>query len=345
MSNYKNLIIQSPFDFVIYSGQLKNSILFYDKIIIPDFSKVFSENINQIRNRPIPEFLMFWDTIGKINETEIYSVMTRSQIENHKKNVEELFAPYRAVDKTLSLLEREGITEDRFIENIGGYNGDEWLKSIDNAKLYKKPKDEKEQLLLDRNTVWFLQDKAILELSEREKLTSFYQLTEPEFGYEETQLTDTFPNKVENFILKSCDFQIPDFQRATFEDVLEIRTKYSDELSQARLHISKLSFDIASKFKNEKPEELEKWIDYYCTEIIKPQITQFSNSIFKERNNKIKKVVKSVAGMTSFILSLSNWRSLIPELLKTGLELDETLKNSAASEQSFIKLMGLTYKK
>jgi hypothetical protein len=345
MSNYKNLIIQSPYDFVLYSGQLKNSVLFYDKIIIPDFSKVFSDTINQIRNRPVPEFLMFWDTMGKVNEKEIYSGMTRGQIENHKKNVEELFAPYRTVDKTLSLLEREGIAEDCFIEDIGGYHGDEWLKSIDNAKVYKKAKDQKEQLSLDRNTVWFLQDKAILELSEREKLTTFYQLTEPEFGYDDIQLLNTFPNNVENFIMKSCDFQIPDFQRATFEDVLEIRAKYSDELAQARLHISKLSFDIASKFKNEKPAELEKWIDYYCTEIIKPQIAQFSNSVFKERNSKIKKVVKSVAGLTSFILSLSNWRSLVPELLKTGLELDETLKNSTASEQSFIKLMGLTYKK
>lgn len=345
MSNYKNLIIQSPFDFVLYDGQMKNNILFYDKIIIPDFSKVFSDNLNQIRNRPVPEFLMFWDAMGKINEHEIYKGMSISQVEFYKQNAKELFEPYKNVDNTLSLLEREGISEDYFIDNIGGYHGDEWLKLIDNAKLFKKSKNSKEQLSLDRNIVWFLQDRAILELSEKEKLTSFYQLTDPELGFGDDEINDVFPNKVENLILKSCDFKIPDFQRIHFEDILEIRTKYSDELLQARLHISKLSFEISTKFKDEKTEDLEKWIDYYCTEIIRPQIVQFSNCIFNERNNKIKKIVKSVAGLTTFVLSLSNWKSLIPELLKTGLELDDALKKSMSSEEVFVKLMGLTYKK
>lgn len=345
MSDYRNLIIQSPYDFAIFEGELKNSLLFYDKIIIPDFQKAFSDPINSIRNRPVTEFVLMWKLLGEADESEIYKDFNKNEIKELKKNADKLYAPFAEAEKVITMLTAEGLTSDHEFETINSIHGDKWLKAYNKNKEFKKNKNVQEKLNKDTNVVWFLQDQAILELAEKERHTTFYRLTEPELFYEEPIFESSFPNNIENLFLSKCDFQIPDFQRVSFDDVLEIRRKHSDELSQARTHLAKLAFDIATKFKNEPTSELNKWIDYYSTNIIKPQIKAFVHSVKKDKGKTGKKILKSVAGFASFVLSLTNWKSLLPELIKTGLELNENLSSNNTQEQSFIKCIGLTYEK
>lgn len=330
MGNLNTLTIPDLYSFYNQTNIIKSSILFYDSIKLPIFRHT-SPLLNNIKHDIDVSY--FKNQNGNIHDL----LNLRNQLGN--------------VVSITDLLHKEGLFKIEVIKSVDGTDQeihiDEIIEKI-SSDLKEEQRPTQEAILFSHMV--FRDLYTLLYMASTEQSMLHPKICNKVYAeyYEQLTIGKSEGNTIkaiQNQILGNYEIGLPNYESVNYEDILEIRQKFKDILIPARMHLAKLALDVRIQIKDEPINDQKKFITEYVQLTVNPAVAEFIKATEKEQSNKFKKILKGVAGFVAILFDVTKVGKAVAEIVKSGIELDESLKNELSNKKAFLKVMAKQYKK